>query len=454
MTTPGLTISRILHAGYVFECAGKRIAFDTIFENPFSRNCHAFPDVRFDVDAIRAQRFDAVFISHFHDDHCSLDSLDLLARDTPLYIYCLFDELFAMVRQLGFTRVHALALNDPVEIGPFVVIPREAMDAEVDSMFQVRAAGMNVLNVVDSWIDADTLAQLVAAGPWDMVLWPFQTMREIEVLMPTRTVPAPPTLPEEWITQLQALQPRWVVPSSCQFVQEPWSWYNHAFFPITYAQFAREVGAALPQAAVVRLDPSVSVRLDAHGLHPAAPLAWVQPRGGQDVDYDYRGNAAPPPTAQIAGRFAPLSDAQMARVLDYCRKELPRNYGVVDGASTYFDQPRTWRLSLFDHAGGALRFDYQLDGEHAALLDEASAAPGWSTELPAAKLYAALEAGESLTSMYMRINADRFDDATERALLAHDAEVGDDPLVRTLFSATFGAYQAAQLRRLLARAGG
>ena len=453
MTTPGLTISRILHAGYVFECAGTRIAFDTIFENPFSRNCHAFPDVRFDVDAIRAQRFDAVFISHFHDDHCSLDSLDLLARDTPLYIYCLFDELFAMVRQLGFTRVHALALNDPVEIGPFVVIPREAMDAEVDSMFQVKAAGMNVLNVVDSWIDADTLAQLVAAGPWDMVLWPFQTMREIEVLMPTRTVPAPPTLPEEWITQLQALQPRWVVPSSCQFVQEPWSWYNHAFFPITYAQFAREVGAALPQAAVVRLDPSVSVRLDAHGLHPAAPLAWVQPRGGQDVDYDYRGNAAPPPTAQIAGRFAPLSDAQMARVLDYCRKELPRNYGVVDGASTYFDQPRTWRLSLFDHAGGALRFDYRLDGEHAALLDEASAAPGWSTELPAAKLYAALEAGESLTSMYMRINADRFDDATERALLAHDAEVGDDPLVRTLFSATFGAYQAAQLRRLLARAG-
>ena len=454
MPTSSLTISRILHAGYVFECAGKRIAFDTIFDNPFSRNCHAFPDVRFDVDAIRAQRFDAVFISHFHDDHCSLDSLDLLARDTPLYIYCLFDELFTMVRQLGFTRVHALALNDPVEIGPFVVIPREAMDAEVDSMFQVRAAGMNVLNVVDSWIDADTLAQLVAAGPWDMVLWPFQTMREIEVLMPTRTVPAPPTLPEEWITQLQALQPRWVVPSSCQFVQEPWSWYNHAFFPITYAQFAREVGAALPQAAVVRLDPSVSVRLDAHGLHPAAPLAWVQPRGGQDVDYDYRGNAAPPPTAQIAGRFAPLSDAQMARVLDYCRKELPRNYGVVDGASTYFDQPRTWRLSLFDHAGGALRFDYQLDGEHAALLDEASAAPGWSTELPAAKLYAALEAGESLTSMYMRINADRFDDATERALLAHDAEVGDDPLVRTLFSATFGAYQAAQLRRLLARAGG
>jgi L-ascorbate metabolism protein UlaG (beta-lactamase superfamily) len=146
MTTPGLTISRILHAGYVFACEGTTIAFDTIFENPFSRNCHAFPDVRFDVEAIRRQRFDAVFISHFHDDHCSLDSLDLLDRATPLYIYCIFDELFDMVRQLGFAQVHQLRLNVPVAVGPITVTPREAMDVDVDSMFQVQAAGQNVLN--------------------------------------------------------------------------------------------------------------------------------------------------------------------------------------------------------------------------------------------------------------------------------------------------------------------
>ena len=161
------------------------------------------------------------------------------------------------------------------------------MDVDVDSMFQVKAAGQNVLNVVDSWIDDDTLAQLVELGPWDMVLWPFQTMREIEVLTPSRTVPAPPELPAEWIAQLQALQPRYVVPSSCQFVQEPWSWYNRAFFPITYVQFAREVGAALPAASVVRLDPGTSVRVDGAVLQPAAPLAWLEPVGPQDVDYVY-----------------------------------------------------------------------------------------------------------------------------------------------------------------------
>lgn len=449
MSTTGLTISRILHAGYVFACEGRRIAFDTIFENPFSRNCHAFPDVRFDVEAIRAQRFDAVFISHFHDDHCSLDSLDLLARDTPLYIYCLFDALFTMVAQLGFTRVHRLQLNQAVTVGPFEVTAREAMDADVDSMFQVRAAGMNVLNVVDSWIDDGTLAQLVEEGPWDMVLWPFQTMREIEVLAPTRAAAAPPTLPEEWIAQLQALAPRWIVPSSCQFVQEPWSWYNRAFFPITYAQFAREIGAALPGAAIVRLNPSVSVRLAADGLHPAAPLSWVIPVGEQDVDYDYQGNAAPPPTAQIAGRFPALSAPQLLQVVAYCRDVLPQRYGDIEASSDYFEQPRTWRLSLFDHLGQATHFHYTLEDDTARLIDGAPGPLGWSTELPATKLYAALTQGESLTTMYMRINAETFGDATERALV--QADVVDDPLIRTLFSDTFGAYQAAQLLRLLER---
>ncbi|KQV91450.1 hypothetical protein ASD15_01945 [Massilia sp. Root351] len=443
-----LKISRILHAGYVFECEGTQIAFDTIFENPFSRNCHAFPDVRFDHAQIREQKFAAVFISHFHDDHCSLESLDLLDRATPLYIYCIFDELFEMVRRLGFAKVQQLQLNVPVRAGPFEVIPREAMDADVDSMFQVKAAGMNVLNVVDSWIDGHTLAQLAQEGPWDMVLWPFQTMREIEVLQPSRSAAAPPELPEEWIAQLKVLKPRYVVPSSCQFLQEPWSWYNRAFFPISYRQFAREVGEALPQAQVVRLNPSVSVLLDAASLKAAPPLPWVVPVGEQDVDYQYQGNAAPPRTADIARHFAPLTAAQASRVTDYCRSGLLEKYGDVEASSEYFDETRYWQLSVYDHAGQVTRFRYRLDagGAHA---DDGNAALGWTTEIPAAKLYAALELGESLTSMYMRINDAVFDPATERCL--QDADAVDDPLVRCLFSDTFGAYQAAQLRRLLAR---
>ena len=448
-----LKISRILHAGYVFECDGTLIAFDPIFENPFSRNCHAFPDVQFDHQQIRAVRFDAVFISHFHDDHCSLDSLDHLDRSTPIYMYCLFDELFSMIKELGFTHVHPLRTNVPVHVGPFDVFPREALDADVDSMFQIKAAGLNVLNVVDAWIDPDALVELARDAPWDMVLWPFQTMREIDVLSPSRASAAPTALPGEWLEQLALLNPRYVVPSSCQFLQESWSWYNHAFFPISYRQFQQEVESALPNARVVRLNPSVSVMLTKQSIETSSPLEWVVPVGEQDVDYRYAPGTPPPTTAAIARHFPPLAVAQSDRVIDYCRVGLLDKYREMElPEESFFEKSRVWRLSLYDHTGAGTHYSYRLEGDTIVRLDDAMAltiALSWTTEVPIAKLYAALELGESLTSMYLRINDTVFDAETENDL--QSADMVDDPLIRCLFNDVFGAYQAAQLRHLKAR---
>lgn len=432
-----MKISRILHAGYVFESEGTRILFDPVFENPFSRNCHAFPDVRFDLAQIRGMRPDAVFISHFHDDHCSMESLDLLDRDTPIYMYCLFDELFAMIRALGFVNVLALEADAPVMIGAIEVIPRRALDADVDSMFHIRAGGLNVLNVVDSWMDPETLEQLKPFAPWDMVLWPFQTMREIDVIAPSRAEGGPVALPEEWPEQLRALAPRYVVPSSCQFRQEAWSWYNHALFPITYRRFAEEVCAWLPDARVLRLNPSVAVELTADGLTPAAPLPWVLSVGEQDVDYVYDAAITPPPTAEIARHFAPLDAQQTALALEFCRAGLIERYEEMElPPDSYFETPCTWQLSVYDHAGGVQWFRYRIHGDSIALAGDEEA-PSWTTEIPIAKLYAGLVLGESLTSMYLRIDG-----------APADADIVDDPLIRCLFNVAVGAYQAAQLKRL------
>ncbi|RJG27671.1 MBL fold metallo-hydrolase [Massilia cavernae] len=445
-----LTISRILHAGYVFECQDTLIAFDTIFENPFSSNCHAFPDVRFDHGQIRQLRFDAVFISHFHDDHCSLDSLDLLDRATPLYIYCIFDELFDMVRELGFTEAHKLETNVPVSVGPFEVIPREAIDSDVDSLYQIKAAGLNVLNVVDSWISPVALRELAEEGPWDMVLWPFQTMREIEVIAPTRADAAPPGLPAEWLDQLRLLDPRFVVPSSCQFIQEPWSWFSKRFFPISYTLFQQEVEAALPAARVVRMNPSTAVTLTSTGLDAAPALPWVTPVGDQDVDYEYDSTAVPPRTFEVSRNFTALTAPHARKVTDYCEQGLLEKYRDMElPEDSYFQHARVWRLSVFDHAGHGVEYHYRVEGDSIAKAGNGDGPLAWTTEIPAAKLYAALEQGESLTSMYMRINDGLFDAAIEEEIA--DAEIIDDPLIRCLFNDVFGAYQAAQLRRLKER---
>lgn len=442
-----LKISRILHAGYVFECDETQIAFDPIFENPFSRNCYAFPSLKFDYDQIRKLHFAAVFISHFHDDHCSLESLNLLDRNTPIYIYCLFEELASMIRELGFIHVHQLQIDVPIKISSFEIIPRRALDADVDSMFQVKAAGLNVLNVVDSWIDYSTLDELSRCGPWDMVLWPFQTMREIDVLAPSRAPAVSLELPPEWIDQLKKLNPRYVVPSSCQFVQEAWSWYNNALFPISYRQFAKEVKAALPDSGIVRLNPSVSVLLDKNALQLSSPLTWVLPIGEQDVDYEFKENLKPPSTAEISKHFAPLTETQAERVYEYCCSGLLEKFRSMEPSTEiYFEKPRLWRLSVYDHSGEVRNFYYRLTGVNIESVSEDAGPLAWTTEVPISKLYAALEYGESLTSMYVRINDIVFDCDIEEEI--QFADVVEDPLVRCLFTGVFGSYQKAQLTRL------
>jgi len=433
-----LKVSRILHAGYVFEYEGIKIAFDPIFENPFSRNCHAFPSVKFDYEQIRELNFDAVFISHYHDDHCSLESLNYLDRKTSIYMYCLFEEMFSLMRKLGFENVFPLELNRPVRIASIDIIPRRALDAEVDSLFQIKAGGLNILNVVDSWIDYTTLDLLVREGPWDMVLWPFQTMREIDVLSPLQAPEASLQLPPEWIEQLVALKPRYVVPSSCQFIQEEWSWYNHFMFPITYKQFQKEVEAALPKAEVVRMNPSVSVTLSKNSVRMSAPLTWVQPVGEQDVDYEYKKDLVIPTTAEVARHFAALTEEQTQRVLRYCNKDLIEKYKSMNRPlDDYFSTPRLWSLSLYNHRGEAERFYYRLEDNQMELVTAPQEPVSWRTEVPIARLYGALEWGESLTSMYMRIDP-----------VDSSVDILEDPLVRCLFNGVFGAYQKAQLARL------
>ena len=440
-----LKISRILHAGYIFECGETKIAFDPIFENPFSKNCYAFPNVEFDHVQIKNLKLDAVFISHYHDDHCSLESLNDLRRDTPIFLYCIFEELFSLIRKLGFTHVYPLKIDQSVKIGDFRIIPRRALDEDVDSIFHIEANGLNVLNVVDSWIDEPTL-ELLRDTQWDMILWPFQTMREIEVLSPSKASPPNEHLPREWISQLRILKPRWIIPSSCQFIHETWSWYNQAFFPISYAQFRNEIEAKVPGSRVVRLDPSVSVLLSEKSLEESPHLSWLKQTADQIVDYEFTSDLKAPPTSEIAQHFDMLTPNEANIVYDYCRHGLLEKYRSMETSlEKYFDKPRTWRLSVYDHLGEAEHFFFQLK-QSDIQPTSCESLPEWTTEIPLAKFYAALALGESLTSLYMRINDFVFDFKIEHEI--RSADIVEDPLIRCLFTGVFAAYQMAQFKRL------
>ncbi len=431
-----IKISRILHAGYIFESGDTRVLFDPIFENPFSFNCYAFPSVRFHLPSIQNLRPSAIFISHHHDDHCSLESLNLLDRATPVFVFCLHEELIEMIRAIGFHEVHDLDLKTPIQIGEITITPMMAWDEDVDSIFHIKAGDLNVLNVVDSLMHPETLQKLKAEAPWDLVLWPFQTMRETAVLAPSRFPPAPPEVPEEWLAELKALSPRYVVPSSCQFVHESWSWYNHALFPITYRHFESDVRKSLPQTDVIKIDPGASILLDERSLVKSEPLSWVVRDSEDEYDYEYQPDVRVPATREIAMRFPPLSAAATEKVFNYCRNGIARAYRQLEPSES-FSQSRVWQLSVFDHVGAEFRFSFRISNSEMVPLDgDDEIGPAWTTEVAIAKLYGALENGETLSSMYLRVN---------------EVEIFEDPLIRSLFEGQFGNYQRAQLRRLRVR---
>ncbi len=443
-----LQISRILHAGYFFKTGDTQIIFDPIFESPFSRNCFAYPEVRFNETRIRSLKLDAVFISHFHDDHCSMESLNWIDRDTPIYLYCEFEELRELVQSLGFRNVQSLQVDQEVMIGNFKITPLLALDPEIDTLFHVRVGELNILNVVDSWLDPSIFDRLKQFAPWDLVLWPFQTMRELAVLDPRRAEPAPENLPPEWLDQLALMRPRLVIPSSCQFVHEAWSWYNHALFPITYRQFEIELAVRLPETQVLRLDPSKTVFFEGREPRVGVALDWVKLVEDTLVDYDYRPGQEIPSTSSIAQRFPDLTKQQRDAVRAYCEAGILKRYAELGPTNSgYFDPGRIWTLAVYDSNGIATHFQYRLQADEIKRLHGEIVRPEWMTEILAVKLYAALFEGEALSSIYLRVND--FSGAPEIEDALRSVDVLEDPLIRCLYEGSVASYQKAQLKRIL-----
>ena len=443
-----VTVSRILHAGYIFENENVKIAFDPIFENPFSRNCYAFPPIKFDTALIKTLKFDAVFISHYHDDHCSLESLNLLDRRTPIYVYCVHAELFSLIRELGFAQVFPLKLNSTTEVGPFKITTHPALDRDVDSIFQIRTAGLNILNVVDSWIDPETFNTLKENSPWNLILWPFQTMRELEVLSPSRNRGTAPEWPSEWIDQLKLLKPQWIVPSSCQFLQEDWSWYNQFYFPISYRFFEQLMQTVLPETKAIRMNPGTRFLLETQKMDSTQPLGWIHPIGNQNVDYVFDADLVAPSAADIAKQFKAISSEQEKLVRDYCQSGLLTHYKSFDASeSEYFSRPRFWRLSIFNEHGVATDIHFKAGGGQMELIQKIDDKDlEWTTEISINKFYSGLHDGESLSSMYVRINDRPFNLKVESELKMVD--VLEDPLLRCLFNTNVMSFQRAQLKKI------
>ncbi|AGH94474.1 MBL fold metallo-hydrolase [Pseudobdellovibrio exovorus] len=450
------TVSRVLHAGYLFRAAGESILMDPVFETPFSHNCYPFPAVQFIESELAKIQVDAIFISHVHDDHLCFKSLNRIQRHIPIYLYAEEPIYFQMLKQLGFENVFRLDVDQPVKIGKhFQVTPRLALDPQVDSLFHIQIDDFNILNVVDSWVDPKALQQMQDVKQWDLVLWPFQTMREVQVLSPNRTS-REKEIPEEWGEILKELNPRYTVPSSCQFIHEPWSWYNSALFPISYREFKTWLSDLLPQTTYLRVDPAQSFIVSHAQVQEVEPLSWLrrldQSSTQHELDYQYDPNHAPTPLGKIADQLLPLSLTERQFILDYCQSELVDLLAQKSESLGCLVQDQClWKLVLHESSENGkpnkYEFLYSISETTVTLeKDQNKSEVTWLTEIPIQKLYSSLTTGETLTSLYIRINDIIFSDPIEKAL--QEIDILEDPLIRILFDGKSHRYHEQQLKDL------
>src|SRR5690606_12949847 len=135
--------------------------------------------------------------------------------------------------------------------------------------------------------------------------------------------------------------------------------------------------------------------------------------------YGYQENLAPQSTSEIAQHFASLTVSQKQRIQNFCERELIQRYQKLEMADeSYFHQKRLWKLSVYDSDSLVNVYLYELHDSSITRVQSSDQKSelAWATEIPAARLYGALESGESLTSIYLRINAERFNDEVEKDL--------------------------------------
>jgi len=190
----GLTL--VGHATASIEKNGTRVLFDPFLLAPEAMDAEVRPLFPAEL------RSHAVFITHSHPDHYDLGSLLRLGADTPIYVpvvereSLLAVDMATRLRALGFSRVHALAWGQRVEVGPHRVQAHpfwgeQPTDGELlhpearnaGNVYVVDSGGLRVALVADAGRDhGGSTVELAARlrreqGPVDVVLGGYRAWR-------------------------------------------------------------------------------------------------------------------------------------------------------------------------------------------------------------------------------------------------------------------------------------
>ena len=177
-----MKITNVGGATAILEHKGKRILFDPwLNEGIFHGAWYHFPPLRMGNEDLG--RFDYVYISHIHEDHCAAGTIEYLNRDAEILLMDRrpnFVAKFLDTHGFEFKKVHHIAPFTPTELEDGLVVdmltadPKHELAFRIDSALILNWDGFVVYNANDCHPYEEGIQYIIDTHPAiDLALLPY-----------------------------------------------------------------------------------------------------------------------------------------------------------------------------------------------------------------------------------------------------------------------------------------
>jgi UDP-MurNAc hydroxylase len=350
-TASGDTVIRYLgHAGFVVSRAGTRLLIDPWFFPAFLGAWFPFPDNRQLLPEVTGGRFDALYLSHAHEDHFDERLLARLDRDLPILVPRYRSKAMARrLAALGFTNLILLGHREQHALAEgFTATMLLDTSHKEDSGLLLDLGGFRFLDLNDcntALSELPTGIDLLAAQ-YSGAMWYPNCYEYPADAMAEKVAAVRASLLETLILKVQLTGARSYLPSAgppC-FLDPALAAYNDrsgTIFPV-WDDISAEFTTACPDRGVVRIAPGDALDRLAPGQPPRVVRGGAEPWPAHQERYlaDYRARREAEWQEYYAAPAEPVTAAELEdyfRRLQQWNKRFLRDYRkdiqlVADGA--------------------------------------------------------------------------------------------------------------------------
>jgi len=308
-----MRIGRIGHAGIVVSTGKISCFMDPIVVQPFAGGGNRlYPEVTVDLPSAQAS-CQAIILSHAHPDHFSIPSLAALPRNVPVFFPRGDQIMEEALRRLKYPEITGMSTGNKFQLEDLEWLPTASKAPAPEVGVSFRSGGLTCWNLVDTVIDDDAISvQRFISGPTDVMIAAYQPLFQEFPSLPSESE-FKASVYGALLSAVLDVAPRCVVPGACGFRYTA-DWLNWHGFPITEAQFLRDLARLAPGIRSVSLPPGGVLDLATLEV-TAGGLPFVRREPGAAGGYRWR------PTAGIP----PLEDPDLFGLgAEVLRREVPR----------------------------------------------------------------------------------------------------------------------------------